>query len=693
MISAAEVRLEGRVSAILSRFRRTDPFAVGAFLLPLVVYLTTRAPSVFWVDSGIYLAAAKEPGVAYAPGFPLYVLGAFVFGKVPIGSFAMRVHALSSLAGALTCLVLYLSVLRLADDPKAGPVRTRAAAFLASLGFGFSFLFWAQAVNAEVYALQTLLASVVLALMIRIERTPGEPARADFLWLALAAGIGFANHPMTVALLPVIGGFLYRHRTRWRFWLPGAPVFLLAGILPYAYMPLASAANPLADWGNVETAGNFLRFVTASQWTGEASSFSFLGGPFWDNAGVGLVLLFTHFYPAGLLLAAIGAARIFRSRRSVFWILSATSLLSVALPLVYVGTREFGSWFLPAFYVLALCAGSGCLRVLQWVRGPGRGPWLAGGMLCLAALLYPGLLFTLNLPGADRSDDWDAHDWGINLLRGVEDGGILLVSGDNPSSTVLYAQAVLDERPDVACINQEGLDAKWYRDYVRTNLGVAFRDPDVWPGTARGRITAVVRAIRRENPQRPLYSLMPLRLSLPGSLKLVPSGVVYRIAGKEVRPPLQCWDFTFHPSSSLGEAVPKDPRIAVTEARHEMRAGYLRAFRTGGEYLFDRGAVSRAEQLFAAAVRLSPEDESLRLWHAVSLAKLGRTREARDACRELVEKLPASFRGYYNLGQMCLTLGDREGARHAFLMALEIEPGFDLAASALGDLDQKSRDR
>ena len=47
----------------------------------------------YWQDAGIYLSAIKTLGVAYPPGFPLYVMGGWLWAQViPWGSFAQKVQ-------------------------------------------------------------------------------------------------------------------------------------------------------------------------------------------------------------------------------------------------------------------------------------------------------------------------------------------------------------------------------------------------------------------------------------------------------------------------------------------------------------------------------------------------------------------------------------------------------------------------
>ncbi|HEY6119111.1 MAG TPA: DUF2723 domain-containing protein, partial [Pyrinomonadaceae bacterium] len=78
------------------------------FVIALIVYAATLAPTVVFVDSGELIVAAKSLGVAHPPGFPLYVLLAHLATRVPIGNIAVRVNFASALFAALAVGVLFL---------------------------------------------------------------------------------------------------------------------------------------------------------------------------------------------------------------------------------------------------------------------------------------------------------------------------------------------------------------------------------------------------------------------------------------------------------------------------------------------------------------------------------------------------------------------------------------------------------
>jgi len=132
--------------------------AGAVFLIGVTIYLLCAPRSVMLDDDGYFILAAFFNGVAHPPGYPLYTLLAHLATRVPIGSVAFRVHALSGVFAALACACVWLFSMRLSRD--------RTVAWIASLCLAFSAAFWSQAIVAEVYTLNALLFFILCVLAI-----------------------------------------------------------------------------------------------------------------------------------------------------------------------------------------------------------------------------------------------------------------------------------------------------------------------------------------------------------------------------------------------------------------------------------------------------------------------------------------------------------------------------------------------
>ena len=87
--------------------------AGAVFLVALVVYSWTLAPTVTLTDSGELIVAAYGLGVAHPPGIPLWVMLAHLASLVPVGNVAVRINFSSAVFAALACAMLTLVVAEL----------------------------------------------------------------------------------------------------------------------------------------------------------------------------------------------------------------------------------------------------------------------------------------------------------------------------------------------------------------------------------------------------------------------------------------------------------------------------------------------------------------------------------------------------------------------------------------------------
>jgi hypothetical protein len=275
----------------------------AVFLIALVVYSWTLAPTVTLTDSGELIVAAYGLGVAHPPGFPLWVMLAHLASLLPIGNVAGRINFSSAVFAALACAMLSLVVAELLVTAScfAAPRRRNKAAreasnvessktytlliFAPAVGTGllmaFSRTLWAYATITEVYTLNALLILLVFFLVVRWRRRIIE-TRTDFsaagatpdTWIYAAAfvfGLAMGVHHVTVALtLPAIAVVVYRTEglkffTSRRL-LYAALISMSALILVYSYLPWAASRSPAMNWGNARSLQEIWWHITGRQY-------------------------------------------------------------------------------------------------------------------------------------------------------------------------------------------------------------------------------------------------------------------------------------------------------------------------------------------------------------------------------------------------------------------------------------------
>ena len=88
------------------------------FLIALVTYTLTVAPTVSFWDCGEYIATSSNLGIAHPPGAPLFqMFGAFLsmFALNNKESIALMTNFSSALSSAFTILFLFWTISRLAQ--------------------------------------------------------------------------------------------------------------------------------------------------------------------------------------------------------------------------------------------------------------------------------------------------------------------------------------------------------------------------------------------------------------------------------------------------------------------------------------------------------------------------------------------------------------------------------------------------
>src|SRR6266699_5229314 len=298
---------------------RTELFCTSAvFLVALLLYCCTLAPTVTLTDSGELIVVAHGLGVAHPPGVPLWALLAHFASLVPLGNVAMRINFSSAFFAALASAMLTLVVAELmitasylgaskrrkkgAQRSKKAASRTRdegsgidrllvlAAALGAGLLMTFSRTLWSYATIAEVYALNTLLILVIFFLMLRWRRgivadrrrmgmtmDAGQISSATTIHdtllyaAALTFGVALGVHHVTVALiLPALGVMVYRTEGL-RFFtsrrlIYAALISIGALATVYAYLPLAASHSPVINWGNPRSLQEIWWHITGRQY-------------------------------------------------------------------------------------------------------------------------------------------------------------------------------------------------------------------------------------------------------------------------------------------------------------------------------------------------------------------------------------------------------------------------------------------
>ena len=89
-------------------------FTFFSFIVPLIIYLKTMAPTTSFWDCGEFIACSVTLGVPHPPGTPLFLLLGNVFSHIPLFSdIGARVNLISPIVSAFSVMFLYLIIIQL----------------------------------------------------------------------------------------------------------------------------------------------------------------------------------------------------------------------------------------------------------------------------------------------------------------------------------------------------------------------------------------------------------------------------------------------------------------------------------------------------------------------------------------------------------------------------------------------------
>ena len=187
-----------------------------AFAIALTTYTLTVEPTMSFWDCGEYIATAAKLEVGHPPGAPLFqMIGAF-FAMFASNAkqVAVMVNMMSVFSSAFTILFMFWSssiilkklISQFTEVNNNNAVVILGSSFVGALAFTFSDSFWFNAVEAEVYAMATLLISLLFWLGLRWEEDMNSPRGNKWLLIiSLVVGLSFGVHFMALLTVPSIG--------------------------------------------------------------------------------------------------------------------------------------------------------------------------------------------------------------------------------------------------------------------------------------------------------------------------------------------------------------------------------------------------------------------------------------------------------------------------------------------------------
>ncbi len=508
----------------------------AVFVVLISVYLYTIAPTVSLWDCGEFIACSHILGVPHPPGTPFYILLGRIFDILfPFKEVAKRINFLSVLSGALAGAVLYLVILKVIgrfkeNKGKEHLLGTHLIAVFSSIGAGFCFSVWDSSVEAEVYALSTLI--IVLGLWLTLHWSDHRREKGDNNYLLLLMYLLFLSigvHLLPLLLLPGILVFLIL--IEWKVFKDYRLIGILLalafiGVSTYFVLMIRAHANPGINEANPTTFAELWDVFSRKQY-GKMDLFP--RHTSWET-NLGLIpafieqlkVFFKYFswqffpYPrtdTGVLLRYLslfgtymyvltgiwGMWIHFKKDKESFWLVFILFILLTLGLVVYLNhefspsdpnpahqprePRERDYFWGSGFFLFMFYVSISLYWVWGWLRK--RVPRYAlGGVILSGIMGFVPLISNIN-SHANRRGNWLAHDYARDLLISPDENSILFTYGDNDTFPVWFMQEVknfrkfdAERKKGVRLANFSLMNTNWYVKQIKwSKVPIDFASP------------------------------------------------------------------------------------------------------------------------------------------------------------------------------------------------------------------------
>lgn len=500
-------------------------------LITFVIYFLQLTRDVFSGDVGDMVVAACIGGVPHPPGYPLFSLIGHTLCSLPLPLPPVtKVAMLSAAASSVAVYFFYRFAYRVTSS--------HYLSLLSSSVLAFSHLFWFHAEIPEVFGLHNMF--VVLLLYLAYDYYL-MPSHQKLYRLAAITGLALTHHQTTLFLGPALLISVLPHikqvlRIK-RSIVYAVGIATIAFVLPYIYVFIASATNPVINWGTVSDIPSLLHLIQRKAYGGFAPSVD-NGIPLGVKAAVVndyFKTLITNFSYQIVALAGVGTIYLGLRRKyallgafTAAWVFTGPIFAGYAAT-YYTTSTAFGiieRFYGGSFTAFAFLIPFGFIGLDTALSRFLKKPPLRL-ILISYFLIIPLSMIWFNYPKTDISKTQIGNNLAFDILDGLPKNAVLFASGDTSLFNLWYAQYVLNYRPDVDLINPPGVGGNIFLDETLNS----FREKN--PTIPLDKLVGP--ALDDLITRRPVFSTydIPQR---PQSTVLVPYGLIYQITSKDKIP-------------------------------------------------------------------------------------------------------------------------------------------------------------
>jgi len=451
-------------------------FSIASFFIPFIVYVTTLAPGLYFIDTGELAAVCVKLGIAHPTGYPLFTILGSIFAKLPIGDYIYRLNIMCAVLSSITALVFFnmmyfiLTELNLNKEQdkstrfytdEKNTLTAILISFSGAMVLAFSSTFWNTSNSLEVYSLHVLLVVTVMFLYLKAGNSyvKGDYDLKYWLLFAFVLGLSFTNHLSTIFLSV---GFLYLY-----FAVNGFSKMSFKKIL-YMIIPFVLALsvyvyffvrgdNTVIAWGNPVTWDNFMRHVSGKQFsvwmftsTGSASKqFSHF-----------VDIFPKEFFYIPVIIAIFGIIETFLKQKRFFYFTLLLFVFNILYAINY-DIHDIDTYFLLAFVVTSIWFALGLKFLFAKMK-------ISGLAAVSLSLIIPAFSIYGNYDENNLKNSHFVKEYTNNVFRSAREKSIIMsTQWDFWVSASFYEQYVHNIRPDVIVIDKELMRKSWYLKHLK----------------------------------------------------------------------------------------------------------------------------------------------------------------------------------------------------------------------------------
>lgn len=460
-------------------------FSTLAFIIPFIVYLSTLAPGLYFIDTGELATVCVKLGVAHPTGYPLFTLLGNLFSKIPIGEYIYRLNLMCAVFSSITTLIFFNMVYFILTELDLNKVQDKnlrffvkeennflalVISFSSSLVLAFSSTFWNTSNSLEVYSLHVLLIVSVMYLFLIAANIfmKGDFNLRYLLVFAFVLGLSFTNHLSTIFLSI---GFLYLY-----FAINGFSKLSFQKIVIMA-IPFTTALsvylyfffrgdNTIIAWGNPVNWDNFVRHITGKQFS--VWMFTSTGSAAKQFAHF-IDIFPKEFFYFPVIVAIFGLIEAFIKQKRFFIFTTLLFIFNILYAINY-DIHDIDTYFLLSFVVSSIWFALGLRFLLEKVKANNL-------VATLIAVIIPLTAIYGNYDKNNLKNSVFVKEYTENVFKSARQNSIIMsTQWDFWVSPSFYMQYVNNLRPDIIVIDKELMRKSWYLKHIEDHFPQIYKN-------------------------------------------------------------------------------------------------------------------------------------------------------------------------------------------------------------------------